>query len=114
MLGAVVERLLGRQEPVHACQCLDRIDGAAGIVGRIDDQGARGGCDRAADGLGIEQQKDGTLSVNGTRLDSALANLAEFAAAMSRALEQISTRLQQDVHDAIAKEVANVVAVAPE
>jgi flagellar hook-associated protein 2 len=34
--------------------------------------------------LGIEQQKDGTLSVNATRLDSALASLGEFAAAMSR------------------------------
>jgi flagellar hook-associated protein 2 len=35
--------------------------------------------------LGIEQQKDGTLAVNGARLDSALGNLTEFAAALSRA-----------------------------
>ena len=34
--------------------------------------------------LGIEQQKDGTLAVNGARLDSALGNLSDFAAAMSR------------------------------
>jgi flagellar hook-associated protein 2 len=34
--------------------------------------------------LGVELQKDGTLSVNGSRLDAALANLPAVAAAFSR------------------------------
>ena len=37
--------------------------------------------------LGIEQQKDGTLQVNGARLDTALARLPDAAAALSRLSE---------------------------